>query len=107
MGVLIYSPREIVFDDRLLTHLEYVIINKFRRREPFLMTWLQEGPDGIRRESVWLNGSMPIYFKYAGSRVPALNQEWIALLESEANGPRGLIVRNEDGTPARSGGTQQ
>ncbi|WP_026939726.1 hypothetical protein [Humibacter albus] len=102
MGVLIYGPRDVEFDDRLLTHLEFVIVNKLRRGESFMMSWLVATANATSRESMWLNVSSPIYFKYVGSRVPSLNREWIAVLEAEANGPRGLIVRNEDGTPAVS-----
>jgi hypothetical protein len=101
MGVLIYGPREIEFEDRLLTHLEFVIVNKFRRRESFLMSWLEESPAGTARESMWLSPSTPVYFKYTGSRVPALNPDWLRLLEAEANGSRGLIVSKEDGTHPR------
>lgn len=103
MGVLIYGPQEVEFDDRLLTHLEFVIVNKFRRRESFLMSWLEKSQNSTSRESMWMHPSSPVYFKYTGSRVPSMNREWIALMQAEANGRRGLIVRNEDGTPAYTG----
>jgi hypothetical protein len=102
MGVLIYGPRSIQFEDRLLTHLEIVIVNKFRRHEPFLMTWLEESPTGAQRASMWMNPSAPIHFRYVGSRVPSINRDWVGLLETEANGPGGLVVRDEDGALAHS-----
>jgi hypothetical protein len=106
MGVLTYGPQEVVIEDRLLTHLEIVIVNKFRRHEPFLMSWLEESPAGMRRSSMWMNASSPIHFTYAGSRVPTINRDWVGILETEANGSRGLIVLNEDGTPAHCGGAR-
>lgn len=103
MGTLIYGPQDVEFDDRLLTHLEIVIVNKFRRRESFLMSWLDDLSVGSGRSSLWMSAEGAVYFKYLGSRVPAVNRDWLRLLETEANGPRGLVVLNEDGTPAHAG----
>ena len=103
MGTLIYGPQEVEFEDGLLTHLEIVIVNKFRRRESFLMSWLDDLSVGSGRSSIWMSAETPVYFKYVGSRIPAINRDWLRLLEAEANGPRGLVVLTEDGTPAHAG----
>ncbi|MGN6206661.1 DUF7882 family protein [Humibacter sp.] len=103
MGTMIYGPQDVEFDDRLLTHLEIVIVNKFRRRESFLMSWLDDLSVGSGRSSLWMSAEVPVYFKYLGSRVPAVNRDWLRLLETEANGPRGLVVLDEDGAPAHAG----
>ncbi len=39
---------------------------------------------------------MPLYFKFSGSRVPAINRDWLASLMASANGSQGLIVTSED-----------
>ncbi|GAB3806213.1 hypothetical protein GCM10028798_28830 [Humibacter antri] len=103
MGTMIYGPQDVEFDDRLLTHLEIVIVNKFRRRESFLMSWLEDLSVGSGRASLWMSAEVPVYFKYLGSRIPALNRDWLRQLETEANGPRGLIVLDEKGAPAHAG----
>ena len=103
MGVLIYGPQDVEFDDRLLTHLEIVIVNKFRRHESFLVSWLDDLSVGSGRASMWMASEMPVYFKYWGSRVPSINKEWLRALELGAESSRGLIVLDEDGKPAHAG----
>ncbi|WP_460519633.1 DUF7882 family protein [Humibacter antri] len=104
---MVYGPQDVEFDDRLLTHLEIVIVNKFRRSESFLMSWLEDLSIGSGRSSLWMSAQSPVYFRYFGSRVPSINRDWIQLLERAANSTRGLVVLGEDGKPAhvrRAGG---
>ena len=39
MGALVYETMVIPFEDRLLAHLQIVIVNKLRRGESFVMSW--------------------------------------------------------------------
>jgi hypothetical protein len=103
MGVLIYGPQDIEFEDRLLTHLEIVIVNKFRRHESFLLSWLDDLSVGSGRASMWMAAEVPVYFKYWGSRMPSINTEWLRMLEVGAESSRGLVALNEDGRPAHAG----
>ena len=42
--MLVYhSTTTLMIDDRVLAHLQVVIINKLRRRESFTFTWRDEG----------------------------------------------------------------
>jgi len=107
MGSLTYDSIVIEFEDRLLAHLQIVIVNKLRRRESFAMSW-RDSPDvGDGRSAIWLDPSIPIYFKFDGSRVPAINREWVERLAESAAGSHGLVVTGEDGElsqrPARLG----
>lgn len=100
MGYLIYdSTARITFEDRVLAHLEVVIINKLRRKESFAMSWreAQEGGDG--RSTIWLDVALPLRFRYEGSRAPHLSREWIERLAESASSSTGLIVVGEDGEP--------
>ena len=109
MGTLTYDSIVIEFDDRLLAHLQIVIVNKLRRRESFSMSWRDAPEVGDGRSAIWLDPSIPIYFKFDGSRVPAINREWIERLAESAAGSHGLVVVGEDGDlserPARLGTT--
>lgn len=107
MGTLTYDAIVIEFDDRLLAHLQIVIVNKLRRRESFAMSW-RDSPDvGDGRSTIWLDPAIPIYFKFDGSRMPAINRAWVERLADSAAGPHGLVVTGEDGElterPARLG----
>ncbi|WP_378147964.1 ATP-dependent DNA ligase [Cnuibacter sp. UC19_7] len=101
MGKLIYgsSGIEIEFDDRTLTHLQIVIAAKLRRRESFFFSWKDDPAVGDGRSSIWLDASIPLYFKYAGGRVPAINRDWLEVLTASSNGSGGLQFSEEPRGP--------
>jgi hypothetical protein len=104
MGTLSCAGSVVEFDDRVLTHLQIVIIRKFRNGEAFSMSWLDGAAIGDGRASMWLTPSMPVVFKFYGSRIPAIDQGWIDRLTASADGPRGLIVTDADGVLVKASG---
>jgi hypothetical protein len=102
MATLRYDGALVEFDDRLMTHLQIVILQKLRQGESFAMSWLDALSSGDGRSSIWLFPSMPLYFKFAGSKVPTISREWLDRLGESAARSSGLIVVNEDGSHARS-----
>lgn len=103
MGSLIYDSTVIEFDDRLLLHLQIVIVNKLRRRESFAMSWRDAAEVGDGRSTIWLDPSIPLYFKFSGSRMPAVDRDWVELLAESAASSTGLVVVDEDGQPSAAG----
>jgi hypothetical protein len=97
MGKLLYgdSDIEIEFDDRALTHLQIVIGAKLRRGESFFFSWKDDPAIGDGRSSIWLDKSVPLYFKFFGGKMPTLNREWLEVLTSSANSGQGLIFSEE------------
>lgn len=104
MGTIVYDGQSIEFDDRLLAHLQIVIVQKFRSGEAFLMSWLNGLSLGDGRTAIWLNPTSYLRFNFAGSRVPTIDRKWLDLLTESASKATGLIVFNEDGSLARCGG---
>ena len=102
MGSITYDGTRVEFEDRLLTHLQIVIVQKFRREQSFLMSWKDSPTIGDGRASIWLTPAVPIYFKFYGSRVPEINRDWLAKLADAADSSHGLVVVNEDGKLATS-----
>lgn len=102
MGTLTYDGWAIEFDDRLLAHVHLTVVQQFRRGESFAMSWLDALEAGDGRSSIWLHPDGHYYFRFAGSRTPAINAEWIRSLTESAQSSRGLILRTEDGKLARS-----
>jgi hypothetical protein len=98
MGTLVYgSAPAITIEDRLLKHLQAVIIMKLRRDEPFAFNWDAEPGVGEDREhpnashgTVWVSQSSHLYFRYDGTRSEKLNPAWIETLSKAAHSPRGL-----------------
>jgi hypothetical protein len=104
MGTLSYgSPStEISFDDRALTHLQIVITAKLRRHESFIFSWVDAPSAGSGRSSIWLDPSIPMTYRFTGSRVPNINRDWIDALMASANSGMGLMFTSEPGTPQPS-----
>lgn len=100
MGTLSYGGEFIVdFDDRTLAHLQIVIGKKLRRGEGFYLSWKDDSRVGNGRTTIWLHPSIPLVYKYFGSRMPALNRNWIAELTVSANSPGGLQLVPEPAAP--------
>jgi hypothetical protein len=96
MGRLIYDhTTAIEFDDRVLSHLQVVIGTKLRRSESFYFSWNDDVSMGDGRNVIWLQASMPLRFRYDGSRRPVLNRAWIEVLMASANSTEGLRVLPE------------
>ncbi|WP_431218365.1 hypothetical protein [Leifsonia xyli] len=97
MGTLIYDGADgFTFDDRVLVHLQAVIQTKLRRREGFLLIWMDRtaGPVGILR-SIWLDPAISVQFVFAGTELPELNREWLTILSERANSNSGLMLEDE------------
>ena len=97
MGYFTYDGTQVQFDDRVLAHLQIVIVQKFLKQEAFLVSWKDSLSVGDGRGSAWLSPAIPIYFKFLGSKVPSINREWLLALGKSADSSTGLIVTNENG----------
>lgn len=97
MGKLLYGDSGLVidFDDRALAHLQVVIGAKLRRHEAFYFSWRNDTAVGSGRCTVWLDSSIPLYFKYASSDRAPINRQWIDELAHSANQPQGLQLSEE------------
>ncbi|MDR5699228.1 DUF7882 family protein [Agromyces aerolatus] len=92
MGELRYGAGRVVeVDDRLLAHLEPVIMNKLARGEPFPLTL----EDGDGSETFWITERAHVEIVYAEPASPALNQRWIHELAAVAESPAGLWATPE------------
>lgn len=96
MGSLTYDGVRIEFEDRVLTHVQIVIAAKLRRGEAFVMTWRDANSVGDGHSAIWLHPSIPLYFKYHGSRGPAVNPDWLEELKRSADSAHGLHVLAEE-----------
>lgn len=96
MGTLTYDSRLTAdFDDRTLAHVQIVIGAKLRRNESFYFSWKDESSLGEGRSVIWVHPSIPLTFKFFGSRSPAINRRWIDELMAQANSPAGLVITPE------------
>lgn len=95
MGFLHYDGRNFPMEDRLLAHLQVIIGMKLRRGENFFLTWLNTPAEGSGRNSLWIDNGIPIFCEYEGSRIPAINREWVETLAQSAGTNFGLQISTE------------
>lgn len=112
MGTLTYdSTLAADFDDRTLAHIQIVIGAKLMRNEPFYFTWKDDASIGDGRSIIWIHPAIPLTFKFAGSRMPMVNRDWIDVLMLSANTPGGMHLTPEPPTngnsPAATNGSGQ
>lgn len=100
MGYLIYNNSEYHFSDRELAHLQAIVSTKLRRREAFLFSWAAPLERGAGTHSLWIDNGVSLRITYEGSRVPAVNREWLEELMVAAGRAGGLRLANEP--PART-----
>ncbi len=99
LGKLLYgnSGLEIEFDDRVLAHLQVVIGTKMRRRESFFFSWRDDPALGDGRSSIWIETSIPLYFRFETPERHQLNREWLEQLTQSANQTQGMYLTTEPG----------
>jgi hypothetical protein len=97
MGSLQYGVAgpAIEFSDRALIHIQIVITGKLRRHESFLFSWTDSVELGSGRSSIWLDSSIPLFYRYLGSRMPSVNQAWLADLRRTADSGTGMLFTPE------------
>lgn len=99
VGKLIYDGVVAEMDDRLLSHLQIVIINKMRRHEGFALSWINDAAAGGGRSTIWVQASIPIHFRFDNSQPPQIDRDWLELLTASALSPTGLFIKDGDGKP--------
>jgi hypothetical protein len=107
VGSLTCGQWTVEFDDRLLAHLQIVIVQRLRMQERFMLSWIDGVEAGSGRSAVWVHPEGDLYFRFAGSRLPRINEEWLQQLTESARSSRGLVVTTEDGRVARSTGVKR
>lgn len=96
MGYLIYGAgAEYEIEDRALAHLKIAVGQKLRRQESFFVSWSNTLEQGSGRISLWVSPSIPLIFRFAGSRAPELNPIWLGVLRDLAHTPRGMVLLTE------------
>ena len=101
LGRLTYDSTLVAdFDDRVLAHLQVVITAKLRRGESFAFSWNDSRDIGSGRTTIWLSESVPLSFRFFGSRPPQINRAWVEHLTQTANSAGGLRIVPEPTQPA-------
>jgi hypothetical protein len=74
MGMLKYDGMSVDFDDRLLAHLQTVVVQKMRRQESFLMSWQDSDDLGGGRTGIWIHQFAHITFHFSTNSDPKVDR---------------------------------
>ena len=96
MGTLKYDGTTVEFPDRVLAHIEIVVVQKLRRQEAFFMFW-HESEGGGGRTGVWMHPAALVTFHYASSAPAEVDRDWVARLVAGASSAAGMFVTDADG----------
>ncbi len=90
MARLIVGTDDFTLDDRLLEHVKFIVTQKLRRSESFLLTWSYPADQGSGRRSVWIHEGSTLHFRFSRQKAVSLNGEWLKLLLEASHSVRGL-----------------
>lgn len=90
MARLIVGTADFTLDDRLIEHVRFVISQKLRRGESFLLTWSYPAEQGSGRRSVWIHEGSVIQFRLPKLQKAPLNTEWLSALLEASHSVKGL-----------------
>jgi hypothetical protein len=95
MGKLVYGAiqREITIEDRLLAHLEVVILSRLRRNNAFALRWVERAEVGDGRRTVWVHQDSDLYFEYDDAEQAELDRELLDRLAKAADTNTGINLR--------------
>ena len=96
MGTFTYGQlgQGSVIDDRMLLHLQVVIVTKLRRGERFLFRCDMD--EHIRSaESFWMSPDIPLRFAFDRPTAATINPDWLAILAFAAATTAGLWLSPE------------
>jgi hypothetical protein len=101
MGYLLYGlpPEAIEIEDRTLAHVKIVMLAKPRRDESCAFSFEYDLSEGSGRSTVWMHPTIPLQFKFLGSRQPMINRAWLEVLIVAANSVDGLRLIPEPNQP--------
>lgn len=97
MGTLVYSTtgQEFAFDDYVLQHLQILFAGKLRRGENFFLSWRDPQSVGDGRSAVWIDPSIPLYFRYDGPAHKQLDRAWLEEMAVASLSPSGLDLSDD------------
>jgi hypothetical protein len=100
VGTLKYDGVTVEFDDRVLAHIEVVVVQKLRRGEPFLMSWRAASDAGGGRTAIWIQPAAMLSFHFVTNDNPEIERAWLERLITSANSATGMFVTDAEGDTA-------
>lgn len=101
MGTLHYGANAATLrlHDHALAHVQAAVTHKLGLGERFLLSWVNPAERSSGRNTIWLEPSVALLFRYDSRTPPVIDEELVDLLVAAANTAGGLILPDstEDG----------
>ncbi|WP_441328005.1 DUF7882 family protein [Leucobacter tardus] len=101
VGILHYATQAFDFNDVVLAHLRFVVVQKIRKRESFYVNWTRDPGVGSGRVSIWVSPEIPLAFYMPELAEKDWHPEWVAQMMEEGNSVHGITVRGISTKDAR------
>jgi hypothetical protein len=97
VGRLAYGaiPRTISIDDRLLAHIEVVVLSRLRRNNAFALRWTEAGGEQPGRRTIWIHQGTDLCFEYDAAEQGELDRELLDQLAKAADSNGGINLRTD------------
>jgi hypothetical protein len=97
MGRLVYgaTQRTIVMDDRLLAHIEVVVLSRLRRNNAFALRWAEVDGERPGRRTIWIHQDTDLCFEYDTAEQDELDRDLLDQLAKAADSNTGMNLRTE------------
>ncbi|WP_371030722.1 ATP-dependent DNA ligase [Pseudoclavibacter sp. JSM 162008] len=94
MGFMYYGSQghELEIDDRPLAHLKIAVLSLLRAGHSVAFSISRPAGQGSGRETLWISPATDLRFRFAGGRMPAINDAWVRAIISSANSPAGMRI---------------
>jgi hypothetical protein len=97
VGTLKYDGTTVEFDDRILAHIQLIVLQKLRRQESFYLAWQDADESGGGRTGIWVHTAATLTFHFTTNDDPGIDREWLEKLMGSANSVGGLFITDPDG----------
>lgn len=97
MGYLIYGSNAyaVELEDRALAHLKIAILTLLRSGKSVAFSYQRSVDAGSGRETLWINPTSELRFKFNGNRPPRINETWVHAIIATSLTPTGLRLLPE------------
>ena len=94
MGTMHYGGNSVILrlHDHALAHVQAAVTHKLGLGERFLLSWGNVSEGSRDRNSIWLDASVTLLFRYDSRTLPEIDEQLVEQLVVAASSAGGLVL---------------